>query len=280
MEFVVFAVIRTGTYLSLALGFALVFGAGRVLNLSHGTFYLLAAYLAGVVSAHTNNTAIAYGSALIGTAVLSATFYWLVLRHASGSSTRTMVLCVAVNFAVTEILRTAFGVQAVLVPQLLDGSLEVGGALVTRQAILIIPLALVLGVATAIVLQTTRFGQAVRAVAQDPEGAQLVGVSTTAVMTWMFAISGTMVALAALVLSPTTVLTPDGWVIPLIKSFAVVVLGGAGRLTGTLVASAVLGVAETSAALWLSTAAAELIGLVVIAAVLLLNPLGLTHHAT
>jgi branched-chain amino acid transport system permease protein len=149
---------------------------------------------------------------------------------------------------------------------------------VTRQDLLIIPVAALLVALTATLLYATRFGRALRAVAQDPVGARLMGVLPTNIMAWTFALSGGMVALAALVLAPATVLTPDGWVTPLIKSFAVVVLGGTARLRGIVMASAALGIAETATALWLSSAATELVGLVVIACCMLFYPGGLVRH--
>lgn len=282
MEFFIFTLVRAAGYLSIALGFALVYGAARVLNLSHGAFYLIGAYWAHWIASLSSNTpakvALAYLGAVTTTAVMGGLFFRLVLRPAARDPNRTMILCLAANFAVAEVLRALFGSRGILVPALVRGNLELAGVALARQQALILPLSLALLAATALVLYRTRAGLAIRSVAQDPEGAEVLGIRSATVLGWTFVASSAMAAFAACLITPSTVVGPSGWIAPLVKSFAIVVLGGAHHLRATVVASLILAAAEVGGAYWISEGAAEYVSLCVIIATLLIRPRGLVHE--
>lgn len=278
MEFVILALLRGASYLLVALGFALVFGAGRVLNLSHGAFYLVGAYVAHWIAAEGlfgGSVVATYALSVAVTAVLGAALFYLLLRPAAESIHRTMVLCLAINFSLAEVLRAGFGTQAVLVPSLLDGSVELAGLNLARQHLLILPVALALFGGTAWVVYRTAPGRALRAVAQDREGAEILGISPVPVLGWTFATAAGMAALAACLMTPLTVVGPSGWIAPLVKSFAVVVLGGVRHLRGIAAAAFLLAAGEVATSLWISEGAAEYVSLLIIVGVLTARPGGI-----
>jgi len=278
MEFLVFTLLRGATYLAIALGFALVFGAARVLNLSHGAFFLLAGYTAHwiAVSPIAGGSVIAaYALSIATTAALGVALFYLALRPAAHSVNRTMVLCLALNFSLAEVLRATFGTQAILVPALLDGSVNLAGVTVSRQQLLILPVGLALFCGTAWMVYRTRPGRALRAIAQDRDGAQILGISPVPILGWTFAASAGMTALAACVVTPLSVVGPSGWISPLVKSFAVVVLGGTRHLRGIALAAFIIAAAEVATSLWVSEGAAEYVSLLVIFGVLASRPRGI-----
>lgn len=231
MDLLIFTLLRAAGYLSIALGFALVFGAGRILNLSHGTFYLIAAYVAHAIAAAGTGGGVvtAYAAAVVAVAALGGIFFHLVIAPAAHDLERTMVLCLAANFVVAEMLRALFGTRGILVPPLVGGHVRIAGVALAQQHLLILPVGLALLAGTALVLYRTRAGMAIRAVAQDPEGAEILGIRSRSVLGWTFAAAAAMTAVASCLLSPLTVVAPSGWITPLIKSFAIVVLGGSRR---------------------------------------------------
>jgi branched-chain amino acid transport system permease protein len=254
-----------------------------VLNLSHGAFYLLAAYLAHWIAAEGllgGSVIGAYALSVAVTAALGAALFYLVLRPAARSVNRTMVLCLALNFAVAEVLRALFGTQAILVPALLGGSVELAGVTVARQQLLSVPVGLALFAATAWVIYRTGPGRALRAVAQDREGAEILGISPVPVIGWTFAASAGLAAVAACLVTPLTVVGPWGWISPLVKSFAVVVLGGVRHLRGIAVAAFLLAAAEVATSLWVSEGAAEYVSLLIILGVLVARPGGIRLAAS
>jgi branched-chain amino acid transport system permease protein len=268
MEIVLFSAVRASAYLVLSLGFALVFGCGRVLNLSHGAFFLLGAYLAALLGGLPIGVGGAYLGAVVLTGLAGLAFFHLALGRVSGSPERAMVICLAANLVFTEALRVGFGSSAVLVPALVGGSVTVAGASVATQSLLAVPVGIALLAATGGVVYRTRWGRAFRAVAQDAVGARLMGVRPRRVMGWTFAVGAALAACAACLLAPLTVITPWGWVGPLLKSFAVVVLAGPERLLRLAGAAALLATVEVIASTLVSEGTAELVSLLVILAVL------------
>jgi len=277
MESLIFILVRGTSYVTIALGFALVFGAGRVLNLSHGAFYLLAAYLAYWLSALN----VFSGSSIppvVLAVVLTGVVGWLVFRsilqQTARQPDRTMVLCLAINFVLAEALRSLVGTRGILVPSMFDGGVELFGVMVAKQHLLVLALGPVLLVATGLVLHRTRVGRSVRAVAQDPEAAEILGIEVAPVMAGTFAVSAGMAGLAACLIAPLGFVSPWGWISPLIKSFAVVVLGGT-TLRGVTAAAFLLAVADVLAGRWIAEGAAEYVSLLVILVVLIARPRGI-----
>lgn len=267
LDWLVFTTLRSADYVLLSLGFALVFGVGRVLNLAHGAFFLLAAYIAYLAAGLGP-----FGAGAVSVVAVSlsgaAVFYGL-LRPVAQDPDRCMVRCLALNLVVMEGARLAFGANAVSVPGALEGSLELVGVTVSAQSLLAVPAALLTGFATWWVASRTHPGRAIRAVAEDAETARLLGIDPTATLGATFVASSALVALAACLLTPDLVVTPQGWVAPLVKSFAIVVLAGRGSLGRVFGAAVLLAAAEVATSLWWSESLAELVGLVVILAVLL-----------
>lgn len=280
MESVIFIVVRGSSYVTIALGFALVFGAGRVLNLSHGAFFLLAAYLTYWLAGWDvlgGSVLLAVVLAVVITAVVGGLIFHSLLRPTADRPNRTMVLCLAINFVLAEALRAFFGTRGVLVPTLLEGAVRVGGVTVPWQQVLVVLAGAALLLATALVLRRTRLGRAVRAVAQDREAAEVLGIEAAPVLAGTFAVSAGLAGLAACLIAPLGFVSPWGWISPLIKSFAVVVLGGT-RLRGVLMAAFLLSTAEILAGQWIAEGAAEYVSLVVILTVLILRPQGIVRE--
>jgi branched-chain amino acid transport system permease protein len=274
MEILLFSVVRASSYLVLSLGFALVFGCGRVLNLSHGAFFLLGAYLAALLGGLPIGAGGAYLGSVLLTGLAGLAFFRLALGRVAGSPDRAMVVCLAANLVLTEALRAVFGSSAVLVPPLLEGSVTLAGVALAKQSLLAVPAALLSLAATVAVVYRTRWGRSFRAVAQDSIGARLMGVNPARVMGWTFAAGAALAACAACLLAPLTVVTPWGWVSPLLKSFAVVVLAGPERFARLAGAALLLAVVEVAGSLLVSEGVAELFGLLVILAVLATNRRG------
>ncbi len=267
LDWLVFTTLRSADYVLLSLGFALVFGVGRVLNLAHGAFFLLAAYVAHLAAGLGP-----FGAgtvSVVAVSLLGAAVFYGLLRPVAQDPDRCMVRCLALNLVVMEGARLTFGANAVSVPGALDGSLQLAGVTVSAQSTLAVPAALLAGFVTWWVASRTRPGRALRAVAEDADTARLLGIDPTATLGVTFVASAGLVALAACLLTPDLVVTPTGWVAPLVKSFAIVVLAGRGSLGRVFGAAVLLAGAEVATSLWWSEALAELVGLVVILAVLL-----------
>lgn len=282
MDLIVQAVVRGSLYALVALGFAAVFGAARIVNLAHGSFYLLGAYgtyvtyrALGVLLPPAWSVSVATVLASVAVGAFGAAYYAAVLKPAARSPDTAMVLCMATNILVGALVQLAAGSRSTMVPPIVSGSIGVGGALVLRQELLVLPAVAVLFPVMGLVIYRTRFGRAVRALGQNREAALLAGIHEDRVLIGVFALSSAFAALAGGLVSPIRVLSSGMWLPALLKSFGIVILGGVGSLRGTLAAAYLLGFAEVATTQLWRDSASEYVALAAVIAVLAVRPRGL-----
>jgi len=280
MEILILTLTRGSLYAFVALGFALVFGAGRVLNLFHGSFFLLGAYAAFFLTSFTGAQGhpievlvLTIVAGLI-VAMTGYVYYRLLLRPFQGRQLQMMVLGMAANLVVADAARAFYGTRAATVPSIIGGSFTVGSVAVLWQEALLVPAALVTMGTLYLFLSRSQAGLAIQAVAQDPEAAELVGIVPVQALGYTVAVAAFLAGLAGALAAPTRVVGPDMWSFALLVSFAVVVVGGVGSLAGTLIVSYALAAVEIITGLLVNTAAAEAIALAAIVLFLLIRPRG------
>jgi len=285
-EIATFTLTRGSLYAFVALGFALVFGAGRVLNLFHGSFFLLGAYAAFFLTSFAGaqgRPGEVLGLTIIAglvVAVMGYLYYRLLLRPFQGRQLQMMVLGMAANLVVADAARAFYGTRAAAVPSIIGGSFTVGSVAVLWQEALLVPAALLTIGTLYLFLSRTQAGLAIQAVAQDPEAAELVGIVPVQALGYTVAVAAFLAGLAGALAAPTRVVGPDMWSFALLVSFAVVVVGGVGSLAGTLIVSYALAAVEIITGLLLNTAAAEAVALAAIVLFLLIRPRGFFDAAT
>jgi branched-chain amino acid transport system permease protein len=279
-ELATLCIARGSLYALIAVGFALVFGAGRVLNLFHGSFFLLGAYGASVIaSAGVGGTGA--GARLLGDAVVAGGvglvalgYYYVVLRPSTGSWLRLVTTGLAANLVVAELFRTYYGTRSASVPAIIEGTLRFGPLNIVAQEVVITVVAAILLGALGWFLMRSLRGAAIRAVAQDSIGARLMGINPTVTLAITVALSGALAGLAGALAAPTRIVRPDMWSFALLKALTVVIVGGIGSLQGTYLAAFGLGTVEVLATAWLGETAAELGGVLIAVAVLTIRPKG------
>jgi branched-chain amino acid transport system permease protein len=280
VEILTLTLTRGSLYAVVGLGFALVFGAGRVLNLFHGSFFLLGAYAAFVLTSITDargyagKTLLLMVVAALIVAVIGYVYYRLLLRPFHGNQLRMMVAGMAANLVVAEAVRALYGARAASVPSVIPGSLMIGSVAVLWQEALLVLAALLATGSLLWFLSHSQTGLAIRAVAQDPEAAELIGIVPVHALGSSVAVAALLAGLAGALAAPARVIGPDMWTFALLVSFAVVVVGGVGSLVGTLVVSYVLAAVEIVTGVLLNTAAAETVALAAIVVFLLIRPRG------
>ena len=284
-ELVILSVSRGALYALIAVGFALVFGAGRLLNLFHGSFFLLGAYGAYVLSASgvlgTGLSGRLLGPCLVATAVgvIALGYHQLVLHPNASSWLRLVTIGLASNLVVAETFRAMYGTRSASVPPSIVGTIEWGSVSLQAQELLIIAAAVALLGGLGWLLTRTMWGRAIRAVAQDAKGARLVGIDPTVVLASTVALSGFLAGLAGALAAPLRIVRPDMWSFALLKALTVVIVGGSGSLAGTCLAAFGLGFVEVFTTAWLGETAAELGGVLIAVAVLTARPRGVVASA-
>jgi branched-chain amino acid transport system permease protein len=270
-----------------ASGLTLLLGGMGIINLAHGSFYMVGAYfaygLAPWVGAHLHGgffATLAVG-VLLSVALgylLEWTFFSLLYRR---EHLQQVLMTYALILILEELRSIAAGddVHGVEVPAWLAGSIPLGAVMtypVYRLFVSAICLAVALGLY--LLLARTRVGMAIRAGASNREMAQSLGVDVRLLFRLVFAGGVALAVLAGMVAAPISSVYPGMGGQVLILSFVIVVIGGIGSVRGAFVAALLVGAIDTFGKVFFQQAAGVLVYLAM-AAVLLWKPEGLFRHA-
>jgi branched-chain amino acid transport system permease protein len=284
MDILVIGMVRGALYSLLAVGFVLIFSVGGILNLAHGTFYMLGAYFTFIFyslvfrSGQSGTLIFSLILAVISVSVFACLVYQVLLRKKIESLVYTMVMTLALALFVSEIMSLLFGVSGTSVPSLVEGSLSISGVKVIQHQLLILPITGLILPALWLFLKKTKMGQSIDAVSQHRTGALLMGVNVEKATLVTSGLSAGLAALAGALIAPVSSVVPEMWLFPLIKAFAIAILGGMGSLTGSIIASFVLGYAEVLTSFLIDEQLTEMVSLVVIVFVLLFKPSGIMGY--
>jgi len=265
-------------YALLALGFSLVFGVARIVNIAYAGLYMLAAYL---VYALLNLAGLpppaAVPLAVLAVVGLGLATYRLVVEPVREHESAVLISTIALTLVFQEVVLALFGGHFLGNPVWVDGVWKVLGVTVTHQQVLSLAVVAAALAAIWLVLSRTRLGLAIRATANDREVANLMGMDVRRVEMWSAALSAALAGIAGAVVAPLTVIDPLMWQGPLVNILAIVVVGGLGSLKGSLAAAFLIGYVE-AATVFLVPAGSFLKGavaLTIMVLVLLVRPEGL-----
>jgi branched-chain amino acid transport system permease protein len=284
MDILVIGMVRGALYSLIAVGFVLVFSVGGILNLAHGTFYMLGAYFTfifyGLVfgSGQSGTLLSSLILAVISVSVLACLVYQVLLRRKIESLVYTMVMTLALALFVSEIMSLLFGVSGTSVPSLVEGSLSISGVKIIKHQLIILPITGLILPVLWVFLKKTKMGQSIDAVSQHRTGALLMGVNVEKATLVTSGLSAGLAALAGALIAPVSSVVPEMWLFPLIKAFAIAILGGMGSLTGSIIASFVLGYAEVVTSFSIDEQLTEMVSLAVIVFVLIFKPSGIMGY--
>ena len=274
VEAVVNGLLLGGIYALAALGLSLVFGIMDVVNLAHGHMLMVGAYLAIVLLAAT------------GITPLVGMFLAMGVLFVFGVALQKVLLERVVGEGIEQPIIVLFGLALVLqnvARILLSGDARTADIGIPRgwfdlgflsfERTVTFVVAVVLVALTWAFLQYTRTGQAIRATAQNPDAARHMGIDTDRIYVLTLGIGTALAGAAGALLAMLFPITPFvGWSY-LLKTFAVVVLGGVGSIPGTLVGGLVIGVSENLGDLYLGYR--NVVSLLIFLVVLLVRPQGL-----
>jgi branched-chain amino acid transport system permease protein len=261
-----------------ASGLTLVFGILGVINLAHGAFYMLGAYLAYWIAAYTGSFWIAMVAGVIIAFVIGLALENVFIRRLYGRDHLAQVLLsFGLILVIDEFREIAFGkdVHSVAPPAWLAGSFQLTDNLsypVYRLAICVFCLAV--AALIFLVITRTKIGMIVRAGAENREMTRVLGIKFDVVNRYVFAVGIALAALGGIVIAPISTVFPgmgDGM---LILSFVVVVLGGIGSVAGAAVGALLIGLTDTFGKVFFPSVSSILI-YVLMAAVLLWRPNGI-----
>lgn len=236
-------------YALMALGFCLVYGVGKIFNYAHGAFFTWGAYIAWLLifGAAQLDYRIAFIIVIpimffFGLGFERAVIY--PLRRRPEWRFTVFIVTLAAALLLDSAALVSFGPRFKSLPLLAEGVFNVGGFVLSRHDALLLVIAVAMVVGLTLFLNKNRLGKVMRAVSQDTQAAQIVGIPIDKVIAYTFGISAVLAGISGLLLVPKTVLFPVvGWEV-LIKAIVVVVFGGLGSIKGTIIAALILGMIE------------------------------------
>ena len=287
-------------YALVALGYTLVYGVLRLINFAHaevfmvGTFTVLGTYaVLGATGATGPVVLVFLLVALLAAAIAAGTTALIVervayrpLRRRNAPSLIFLITAIGVSLSLQEIFGfvlarffgAPFGRATVQMPTLVRevALVEIAGTTITNMHVIVIMSALVMMLILDQFINRTRLGRGVRAVAQDPDTAALMGVNKDRVIMLIFVVGGIMAGAAALLFTMKFSITKFdiGFVLGL-KAFTAAVLGGIGNLRGALLGGLLLGVAEVYSSSLYSSNWEDVTAFVVLVVVLMFRPTGI-----
>lgn len=261
-----------------ASGLTLIFGIMGVINLAHGSFYMLGAYLAFTLASLTGNLFIALPLGIVLAVLFGYLLEWAFFSYLYQRDHLQQVLMTYGLILVFEELRSILvgdDVHGVPVPALLDGALPIGNDMTYPVYRLFISAVCLLVAGTMYyVIRRTRVGMMIRAGATNREMVQSLGINVTVLYRFVFALGVALAVLAGMIASPVSSVYPGMGGQVLIICFVVVVIGGIGSVKGALVASLLIGFVDTFGKVFWQDAAGVLVYLLM-AVILLWKPQGL-----
>jgi branched-chain amino acid transport system permease protein len=244
-EIIVNGLINGSVYALLAIGFSLIFGVARVVNIAHTAFYMTTAYLIYIGLHHWGlSPSLAAFVAIPLTVVAGLICYQLFISPIREHESAVLIATIALAMVIQEIFLLGFGGHYLGVPPIATGYFVLGGIKVAKQHLLALSVAVLALIATWLFLFKTRIGLGIRCTAQDREVANLMGINVNREIMMALGISVGMAAVAGAIVAPLSVIDPHMWMHPLIMMLAIVVLGGVGSIKGSFIASYILGFAE------------------------------------
>jgi len=246
VDIIITGLINGSSYALLAIGFSLIFGVARIVNIAHTAFYMVASYCIYTAFHKLHlNPVLAMLGAIVVVTVLGIVTYKIFIAPIREHEAVVLIATIALAMALQESMMLIFTGEFLSVPPLVAGYTTILGVKIFYQHLITFAAVLVILAGLHLFLERTKLGLAIRATAQDREVANLMGMNEARLATITVAISVALAAFTGSIIAPLSIVEPFMWLRPLIMMMAVVVLGGLGSIKGSFYAAYILGFAES-----------------------------------
>ena len=282
IELIFSGLITGGIYALVALGLNLQYGLMRILNIAHGEFLMLGAYLTWMVQTSFGiSPLLMIPVSFVVLMGLGLVIHWLCFRRLTATSpnidifeARGLMVAFGLMFLIQNLVSSIWGGELRGYDYMAD-PVVMGGAQFAGNKLLVFAMALIFSLGLMVLLRKTLLGKGVRALMQSQVGAQLVGINTRTLHPLMFGIGLGLSGLAGCLLSMAYTISPAMGEPYTVTALIVIMLGGFGSMGGALAGGLLLGVIEAFGMHFTNPSLKALLSYVVFIGVLLLRPKGL-----
>jgi branched-chain amino acid transport system permease protein len=261
-------------YVLMAMGLTLVFSIMRMINFAHGELYMLGGFSVYFIFSQWGINywlAVLIGVFLVG--VLGLVLERAIFRPLRHDLLAACLASLGVGIMLQTSALLAFGERDKDVPTVFKGVIQISGVYLSKERLAVVLASAVVAVSLIIFINRFRLGQALQAVAQNPDGAALQGINVNRMNAFGFAIACGLAAAAGGIISPMVYVTPYMGATPVLKAFIVVIMGGLGSIPGAVLAGFVLGFIEQFTLTFFGYVG-NLFGFVIVMLVLMFRPRG------
>ena len=268
-------------YAIIALGYTMVYGIAKMLNFAHGDVIMVGAYISFCVTNYLGLPAIvSIVAAMAICTLLGILIEGLAYKPLRGTpSLAVLITAIGVSYFLQNAAQLIWGAAPknfTSVVTMAPIKLFNGGLVITGEAILTVVVSALVMVGLTLFTTKTKTGKAMRAVSENRDAAQLMGINVNRTISTTFAIGSALAAVAGVLLCSTVpTLQPTTGSMPGIRAFTAAVIGGIGSMPGAMLGGVLLGVIETFSKKYISTEFSDAIVFAVLIVILLVKPAGL-----
>jgi branched-chain amino acid transport system permease protein len=253
----------------------------RIENFAHGELYMVGAYATWFFGTSLGlGYWVGFAGAVIVTALIGAAMELLLFRRSRSNPMSALIMTIGVLLILQTAVSWQFGVNStLLVDPPVTGSVLLFGINVPWHRLLVIAATVVILLGLTAVLRMTRFGWALRAVAQDKMAASLQGISIGQISLFAMALSAALAGAAGALMAPIVRISPYMGQPIIISAFIVIILGGIGSMAGAVIGAILYSTFFTFVSAYLDTTIASILGLCLMLVVLVFRPRGIMGKA-
>ncbi len=276
----VYGLINSTVLALMALGFNLTFGISGVANFAYGAIYVVAGFLTWTFINHLHIPYVLSAAlTIILVGVFGALIYRFIIKRIRGLVISEVIATFGISIIILEFLRyVGFIGFKYSLPVFVNGSVEILGAFVDLQRLFIIAFVILLIGALYLFTHYTKIGLAFRGIAQEEHTSLSLGINPERIAGWSMGMGCSLGAFAAITILPLGTITVDSGYDVLIVALSVCIVGGLGSTFGVIIASFIIGYAQTITATYVSAHWTMIVSLIAILIILAVKPSGLLGH--
>jgi branched-chain amino acid transport system permease protein len=245
LQYGVGALSASGVYILIGVGLTLIYGVSRLVNFAQGQFVLVGSYAAYSFSQHMPYVAAVFAATLF-VGLLAVGLRITILKRRLDNSLATFLVTIGVGIVIQQTLVLIYTASQKQI-QTFQGTWDLGGVLIAHGWAVFLAISAPVLVLLAVILRRSSLGRSMRAVAENPSAARLMGVNVELTANLAFFIGSALAGLAGALMASLLPFTPYSGYTLLIKGLAVALIGGLGSVPGAVIVGFVLGTLETYA---------------------------------
>jgi branched-chain amino acid transport system permease protein len=266
-------------YILIALGFTLIFGILHIVNIAHGSLYMLGAYTTWILISFLGvGFILSLIVSMVTVGIIGVGFEKLIFRRLHGMVMPTIIASMGLTEIINQSVLLGFGTKEKVVSNPFPGVVEIFGTVFPIQRIVVMIIATTLMILLVWWVQKSKAGLALRALALDKDTASLYGISFNRYGSLAFAIGCALAGAAGSLMGTLFYIEPHMGETPLMKIFVIIVVGGLGSVPGAIIAGLLLGFIDSFIATLFDSVIASIVGFAMIIVVLIFRPTGFFGH--